>query len=89
MSPRTASLEQDLRWFLNDLCTQWGFCLSAEARDQLALRPSVSADEFASSVLEEEGMNPQWEKQWLKKIRNRFIETFGLSVSADDYDLDL
>ena len=77
MSLRITSLERDLRWLLDDLCTQWGFCISAEACDQIVRRSSLSADEFANLVLEAEGMNPEREIEWFRRIRDRFIERFG------------
>ena len=37
----------------------------------------LSADEFANLVLEAEGMNPEREIEWFRRIRDRFIERFG------------
>jgi len=78
-------LERDLRQLLDELCVEWGFCVSPGAYDQIARRSSVTAEEFASVVVQAEGMNPEYEKKWFRTIRDRFVEQFGESVSADDY----
>jgi hypothetical protein len=78
-------LQGDLRELLDELCVEWGFCVPPEAYNEICRRSSLSAEEFASAVLQAEGMNPEYEKKWFRSPSNRFVETFGAFVSADKY----
>jgi hypothetical protein len=69
--------ENDLRRLLGALCREWGFCIPPEAQDEIAGRSTITAEEFATAVLEAEGMNPELEKKWFQRITARFIEEFG------------
>lgn len=68
-----------LRKLVDDLCVDWGFCIPSYAGDKIVALDEISADQFAQLILEaefeEEG--PEYEVKWKRKIRNRFIETFG------------
>ena len=78
-------LERDLRELLDELCVKWGFCIPSGAYNEISRRSSLSAGEFASAVLQAEGMNPEYEKKWFRRLRDRFVEDFGEFVSADEY----
>jgi hypothetical protein len=41
----------------------------------------LSATEFARAILQVEGMNPEYEANWLRRIEERFVARFGPSVS--------
>ncbi len=62
---------------LNKLCADWGFCLSETAAQRIENTKEITADEFARRVLEAEGMNPEIDIHWRRKIREVFIETIG------------
>ena len=70
-------MEQEIIKFLDKLCTEWGFCLPADKISELSKLKDPEAPEFARLVLEAEGMNPETELAWFRKIRNRFTEQFG------------
>jgi hypothetical protein len=78
-------LERDLRDLLDELCVEWGFCIPPAACDEISRRSSLSAGEFASAVLQAEGMNPEYEKKWFQKLSDLFVGRFGEFVSADEY----
>jgi hypothetical protein len=76
--------ENDLRTFLGALCREWGFCIPPEAQDEIVRRSTITAEEFASAVLEAEGMNPEFEQKWFRRITDRFIEEIRDSSSTNE-----
>ena len=76
--------EVELRRLLGWLCIEWGFCIPPEASEDISRRASLSANEFASAVLQAEGMNPEYEEKWFQRIRDRFVEKFGERVTSDE-----
>jgi hypothetical protein len=70
-------LKKELEYLLYDLCVDLGFCISQNDAERIASATTLEADEFACLVIEAEGMNPEYEKQWRRKIREKFIEKFG------------
>jgi hypothetical protein len=83
---RKPDLASDLQLFLYYLCTEWGFCNRLTASDLISVGKSLTAAEFASAVLWAEGMNPEYELLWAKKIRKKFVERYGQSISTESYD---
>lgn len=77
---RSGSPENDVKQLLDWLCIQWGFCIPPKAAQDICQRSELTADEFANLVLLAEEMDPEAEKEWFCKIRDRFIEQFGESV---------
>ena len=80
---RNAGPEERLDGLLYDLCDEWGFCNWLSASELLSPNGAIDADEFVSAVLIAEGMNPEYEKKWVKRIRGKFTDKFGLRVSLD------
>ena len=81
---RKADLTEDLRILLDDLCVQWGFCTALKAEDLVGTGQELRADDFACAILEAEGMNPET-SGWRQRIREKFAERYGASVSPEDY----
>jgi hypothetical protein len=81
-------LERDLRDLLHWLCVEWGFCIPPNDRDRIATSQQLDAATFAAEVLLAEGLNPECERSWVRKIKHRFVEQFGEVVSASDYSID-
>jgi len=71
---------------LDELCVDWGFCIPPGDIDRIAQSERLEADEFAAEVLRVEGMAPEHEAKWFRHIRQRFVERFGSSVSAEDFE---
>jgi hypothetical protein len=44
--------------------------------------PTITGDQFARAVLRAEGMNPDYERELLQIIKERFIERYGEAISA-------
>jgi hypothetical protein len=69
-------LERDLRLLLHDLCVDWGLCIPPVDQERIAHRKTVTAREFAIEVLRAEGLDPECERQWVRKIAGRFVQHF-------------
>ena len=82
---RKPDLLKDIDFLLGDICRELGFCNRLSARDLTAAGSSLDATEFARAVLQAEGMNPEYEANWARRIRERFVAKFGPSVSPEDY----
>ena len=84
MTNRREDLLDDLDRLLEDLCAQWGFCNQLTAADLVSARVALSDVDFANAVLEAAKMNPEYEPQWVRRIRERFAARFGPSISLAD-----
>ena len=71
-----------LQRLLDDLCREWGFCARLRAADLLRPDAVLGAGDFAGVVLRAEGMDPETEKRWVRRIADRFTERFGPSGLA-------
>ncbi|WP_141688036.1 hypothetical protein [Bradyrhizobium paxllaeri] len=82
---RKPDLSKDIDLLLDDLCREWGFCNRLTAADLLAHEAPLSANEFARAVLQAEGMNSELETSWMRRIKERFVDRYGASVSPESY----
>lgn len=78
-------LVEDLNLLLADFCMQWGFCNQLRAEHLVQPGKILTAEEFARSVLEAESMNAEYELKWRRRMRDKFVERYGPSVSIDSY----
>jgi len=69
--------ERKLRYFLYNLCVDWGFCIPPSDTDRITSSSHVLADEFAVEIVRAEGFSETEGSDWVKKITLRFIEHFG------------
>jgi len=81
---RHPDLLNDLMIFMGDLCVEWGFCTRLLPDDLLDGGATLTAEEFARAVIAADGGDPEY-SEWLKPIRNKFIERYGASVSQESY----
>lgn len=82
---RGESLSEDLDILLGDLCVHWGFCNGLSGATLMARHESLSSDVFATAVLTAEGMSPDLELEWHRKLRRLFSDRYGSAVSAQTY----
>jgi hypothetical protein len=69
--------ETDIYKLLNDLCVQFGLCLSGDEMKRLADSPPTDERSFADAVLAAEGMDPDAADRHLyRQVRDRIAETF-------------
>ncbi len=74
----TPPMEREITYLLYDLCVIYGFCIPPNKADEICKRTHLTADGFANDVIEAEGMKPEYEKQWVRKISGKFRERFGV-----------
>jgi hypothetical protein len=77
-------LERKIRYFLYDLCVDWGFCIPPEDADRIASMKCIAADKFAIEVMKAEGFTEIEGSEWAKKIAERFIEHFDTDELTED-----
>ena len=80
-------MEREIRYLLNDLCVDWGFCISPENAELLCRQSHLCANSFANAVLKAEGMKPEYEKKWVQRISRRFTEHFGADEICESIPL--
>ncbi|MDH3379655.1 MAG: hypothetical protein OEQ39_22235 [Gammaproteobacteria bacterium] len=84
----TPPMEREINYLLYDLCVIWGFCIPPKNAEVLSKRNHISAEEFAIEVIEAEGMNPDYEKKWVRKIADKFRERFGVEKITNSEFVD-
>ncbi len=81
--------EDSIKTLLDELCVKWGLCTHPDAFDEISSRSYLTASEFASAVLDAEGISPEVETGLFRKLKRRFIDEFGAEIiSVNEYNLD-
>lgn len=70
-------MRSKIKYLLNDLCVDLGFCIPPKDAKRIVESKQLEADDFACQILVAEGMNPEYEIQWRRKIREKFIKQLG------------
>lgn len=68
--------DRDLQPFLDALCVEWGFC-RLRVEGLLEDGKSLTSPAFARAVLLAEGMDPDAEIAWMRKLKRRFSDRYG------------
>lgn len=84
---RDANLIDDLNLFLDDLCSEWDFCGGVRAKDLFKNVTSIRALDFTRAVLIAEGMKPDNEPNWMRRIKRRFVARYGQTVSVMTHEI--
>jgi hypothetical protein len=84
---RGQNLAADLDILLDDLCTQWGFCNNLSGEELTAGGKELTARAFADAVLLAEDMFPEYEIEWHRRLRDKFVERYDSRVSQKSYPL--
>jgi hypothetical protein len=82
-------MKKEIKNPLSFLCTEWGFCIDNKSQNELIGAEHLKAEEFACAVLKAEGMGPDFEIEWRRKIKNKFIEELGSEISTSKYEASL
>ena len=64
-----------LRRAFEAACTTYGFCIAEDARESIAAMPQMDAKGFARSVIEAEGLNPEYETRWTRVLADIYSES--------------
>ena len=81
-------MERELSYLLYDLCVIWGFCIPPIRAEEICKTSHWGAKEFAISVVEAEGMNPEYEQKWVREIAEKFRERFGAEEISESTFVD-
>lgn len=82
---RDVKLVDDLEIFISDLCTEWDFCGGVSAEDLIANGKTLRSLDFINAVLIAEGMNPKTSVNWGRRIKRKFVQRYGQSVSISTH----
>ena len=74
---------RDVDHLLNALCVEWGFCTKLTAKQVFQAHATLTDELFARAVLEAEGMSPDLNPAWLARIKERFLERCGPTLSRE------
>lgn len=85
---RKSDLSEDLQGLLDYLCVEWGFCNQLTAADLLLQAARLEPSAFARAVLRAEGMDPDRNRNWMRRIGNLFERRYGCSVSQESFLAD-
>ncbi|MEM6265062.1 MAG: hypothetical protein AAGI38_21310 [Bacteroidota bacterium] len=77
-------MEHEMNNLLSELCINWGFCILIEDKRRIAAATHFHAKDFAKEVIQAEGMNPEIEVVWVRRISDKFIERFGTHEIDED-----
>ena len=87
-SKNVPPLEREIRYFLYDLCVDWGFCIPPDDADRIATKKRYDAREFAIDVLEAEGLKPEYEKKFVRDISAWFYRRFETDEIDEESFID-
>jgi hypothetical protein len=75
--PTPKTLESELPWLLDELCTELGFCLRPEQRAALEAAPPRTVAAFTDAVFAAEGIDPSPKRLYAQvheKVKRRLGE---------------
>jgi hypothetical protein len=75
-------LNQEVRWLLDELCTEFGFCLPADERSTLENAPPRDVDAFTDAVFAAEGMDASLNKRLRQSVRHKIEQRVGHLLGA-------
>ena len=69
--------ESELKWVLDELCSELGFCQVAHEIDRLRASPPVDAAALADAVFIAEGMDPLSDQKMWRQVRDKVERRIG------------
>lgn len=72
------TLASEIRALLDNLCVANGFCLPAEAREELINTPPEDVDAFTDAVFAAEGLDASLYKQLRRAVRDKIDRRIGV-----------
>lgn len=85
------TLKSELPWLLDELCSEFGFCLRPEQRAALQASPPRSVDAFTDAVFAAEGLDPTRPKRLYTQVHEKVQRRLGewMTDPADAVVFDL
>lgn len=84
---RAPKLVDDLQILIDDLCDEWNFCNKVSAEDLTENNKTLRALDFITAVIVAEGLKPEDEVNWMRRIKRKFVARYGQSVSTASYHM--
>ena len=81
------NLADDLDILLGELCTLWDFCAGLKGADLIKGDKMLTSKVFTETVILAEGMKLEDEKNWIRRIKRRFVQRYGHEVSDRTWQL--
>ena len=75
------NLEEEIRIFLNEICTEFGLCNPLYNVDFFASRKYYEVNNFLKEIFLSEEMNPDEELRLFRQLKRKFTDRFGSEVS--------
>ena len=86
---RGPDLETDLNLFIDETAEDWGFNKRPDAAAILKGRAQVSALAFARAMVEADGMQPDREPSWVRRLKRRFGQRYRAdAITAEEFAED-
>jgi len=82
-----SNLDEDLDILLNELCTEWDFCAGVKGKDLVKEGKVLTSKVFTETVILAEGMVLTKEKNWIRRIKRKFVQRYGHEVSSKTWKL--
>jgi len=81
------NLADDLDILLSELCAEWDFCAEVKGDDLVKDGKMLTSKVFTETVILAEGMKLVNEKNWIRRIKRRFVQRYGHEVSITTWKL--
>ena len=81
------NLSDDLDILLGELCAEWDFCAGLKGTDLVKDGKMLTSKVFTETVILAEGMALKEEKNWIRRIKRRFVQRYGHEVSPQTWKL--
>lgn len=77
----------DLNILLEDLAREWDIQHGLTAKDLVKGSKPLTSKQFTDAVIIADGMNPEDEHQWVRRIKRKFVQRYGHEVSVKTYHI--
>ena len=81
------NLADDLDILLGELCSEWDFCAGVKGADLIKNGKMLTSKVFTETVILAEGMTLKDEKNWIRRIKRRFVQRYGHEISESTWKL--
>ena len=81
------NLADDLDILLGELCSEWDFCAGVKGADLIKNGKMLTSKVFTETVILAEGMTLKDEKNWIRRIKRRFVQRYGHEISETTWKL--
>jgi hypothetical protein len=70
-------MNEEIRVFMNQICTEFGICDPLYEVEKFTTRESYKADDFLKEIFMAEGLDPDLNLALFRQVRKKFTNQFG------------